>query len=276
MPRRFAFVALCLRSRRWPPCCTPRRPTPRRQGQEPAGRRRPPPPAARTSKRSSASWPPAASTSSASEASRAHYISTGDIERARWAEDELLQFHRVSKQAFRLELDVPPPTLQAAYNIPEANELYTPGDDLQGQGLGHRLHRQPAAGRAAAAADAVRPSAERQDQRRRLPARRHLREQGVQAVRPGRPLLRALLPVEPQDAVRRPPAGGPPLRAQRRRTQPRHRHLPRHRQPRDRPQAHRGGATNGWRPSAPGSEREPAASASERPSSWRSARARGW
>src|SRR5271154_3773158 len=46
------------------------------------------------------------------ESLRAHYISTGDIERARWAEDELLQFHRVSKQAFRMELDVPPPTLQ--------------------------------------------------------------------------------------------------------------------------------------------------------------------
>ena len=44
-------------------------------------------------------------------------------------------------------------------------------------------------------------------------------------------LLRALFPVEPQDAVRRPPTGGPPLRAQQRRTQPRHRHLPRHRQP---------------------------------------------
>jgi tetratricopeptide (TPR) repeat protein len=58
------------------------------------------------------------------EALRAHYIATGDIERARWAEDELLQYHRITKQAFRLELDVPPPTLQANYNIPEANELY--------------------------------------------------------------------------------------------------------------------------------------------------------
>ena len=54
---------------------------------------------------------------------RAHYM-TYDMERARWAEEELRQFHRISKQAYRLELDVPPPTLQAAYNIPEANELY--------------------------------------------------------------------------------------------------------------------------------------------------------
>jgi tetratricopeptide (TPR) repeat protein len=58
------------------------------------------------------------------EGLRAHYIGTGDIERARWAEEELIQFHRIPKHAFRLELDVPPPTLQANYNIPEANELY--------------------------------------------------------------------------------------------------------------------------------------------------------
>lgn len=55
---------------------------------------------------------------------RALYVSTGDVERAQWAEEELRQYHRIPKQAFRLELDVPPPTLQAAYNIPEANELY--------------------------------------------------------------------------------------------------------------------------------------------------------
>jgi hypothetical protein len=55
---------------------------------------------------------------------RLHYITTGDIERTKWAEDELVQFHRINKQAFRLELDVPPPTLQAGYNIKEANELY--------------------------------------------------------------------------------------------------------------------------------------------------------
>jgi hypothetical protein len=55
---------------------------------------------------------------------RLYYVNAGDTERARWAEDELRQFHRILKQAYRLELDVPPPTLQAAYNIPEANELY--------------------------------------------------------------------------------------------------------------------------------------------------------
>ncbi|MGH7172681.1 MAG: tetratricopeptide repeat protein [Gemmataceae bacterium] len=58
------------------------------------------------------------------EGLRAHYIGTGDVERARWAEEELIQFHRINKYPFRLELVVPPPTLQGKYNIPEANELY--------------------------------------------------------------------------------------------------------------------------------------------------------
>jgi hypothetical protein len=55
---------------------------------------------------------------------RAHYISVGDRKRAGWAEDELKEYHRIAKQAYRLELDVPPPTLKAASNIPEANDLY--------------------------------------------------------------------------------------------------------------------------------------------------------
>jgi hypothetical protein len=55
---------------------------------------------------------------------RTHYITVGDVERAKWAEEELIQYHRIAKQAYRLELDVPPPTLQASYNIPEANDLY--------------------------------------------------------------------------------------------------------------------------------------------------------
>jgi tetratricopeptide (TPR) repeat protein len=57
------------------------------------------------------------------EGLRAHYIATGDMDKARWAEEELLQFHRIPKRAFRLELDVPPPTLKGSYNIPEANDL---------------------------------------------------------------------------------------------------------------------------------------------------------
>jgi len=55
---------------------------------------------------------------------RSHYLATGDLERAKWAEEELINFHRIPKQAFRLDLDVPPPLLKAEQNIPEANELY--------------------------------------------------------------------------------------------------------------------------------------------------------
>jgi TolA-binding protein len=67
---------------------------------------------------------------------RAHYLAVGDLERAGWAEEELRQFHRIQKQAYRLELDVPPPTLQAAYNIPEANELYRRAMTYKDKGWG--------------------------------------------------------------------------------------------------------------------------------------------
>ena len=59
------------------------------------------------------------------ETLRLHYIQAGDVERAKWAEEELIQFHRINKQAYVLDLDVPPPGLKASKNIPEANTLYT-------------------------------------------------------------------------------------------------------------------------------------------------------
>ena len=58
------------------------------------------------------------------EAIRAYYIGIGDVEKARWAEEELKQYHRINKYPFRLDLVVPPPTLPGDKNIPEANELY--------------------------------------------------------------------------------------------------------------------------------------------------------
>lgn len=67
---------------------------------------------------------------------RAHYLKVADIERARWAEDELLQFHRIPKNAFRLDLDVPPPNLRAAANIAEANQLYMAALEFKGRGWG--------------------------------------------------------------------------------------------------------------------------------------------
>ncbi|MBY0521862.1 MAG: hypothetical protein K2R98_00600 [Gemmataceae bacterium] len=71
------------------------------------------------------------------EALRAHYQSTGDVEKTRWAEEELRQYHRISKHAYSLELDVPPPTLQAAQNIPEANELYRRALTYKDKGWGN-------------------------------------------------------------------------------------------------------------------------------------------
>ncbi len=66
----------------------------------------------------------------------AHYISVGDLERARWAEEELRQYHRMAKQAYRLDMDVPAPTLKAEYNIPEANELYRRAMAFKDRGWG--------------------------------------------------------------------------------------------------------------------------------------------
>src|SRR5262245_63923097 len=58
------------------------------------------------------------------ESLRQHYMAVGDIERSKWVEDELKQYHRIVKYAYRLDIDVPVPTLQAKNNIPEANELF--------------------------------------------------------------------------------------------------------------------------------------------------------
>src|SRR5262249_11009913 len=67
---------------------------------------------------------------------RKHYLAVGDIEHARWAEDELIEYHRIVKQAYNLGLDVPPPTLQGTYNSPEANELYRRAMTYKDKGWG--------------------------------------------------------------------------------------------------------------------------------------------
>jgi TolA-binding protein len=67
---------------------------------------------------------------------RTHYINVGDLERAKWAEEELIQYHRIPKQAFRLDLDVPPSTLKGTVNIPAANKLYTKALSYKGKGWG--------------------------------------------------------------------------------------------------------------------------------------------
>jgi len=68
------------------------------------------------------------------ETLRLHYIQAGDIERAKWAEEELRQYHRISKPAYRLELDVPPPTLAGLTNVPEANKMFTRAMEYKDKG----------------------------------------------------------------------------------------------------------------------------------------------
>src|SRR6516162_1986699 len=70
------------------------------------------------------------------EGLRAHYISVNDTERARWAEEELREFHRINKQAYNLDLDVPPPTLKSDRNVQEANELYKRAMSFKEKGWG--------------------------------------------------------------------------------------------------------------------------------------------
>jgi TolA-binding protein len=67
---------------------------------------------------------------------RAQYISVGDAEHAKWAEEELREYHRINHQAYRLDLDVPPPTLHASANFPEANKLMTRAKDYKDKGTG--------------------------------------------------------------------------------------------------------------------------------------------
>lgn len=68
---------------------------------------------------------------------RAWYMANGDLEKARWAEEELRQYHRIPKQAFRLDLDVPAETLQAKENVPEANDLYRRAMEYKNKGWGN-------------------------------------------------------------------------------------------------------------------------------------------
>jgi len=70
---------------------------------------------------------------------RAQYLRTGDFERVRWVEEELLAYHRISKRAYRLDLDVPPPTLLPNQNIPEANELFRRALAFKSKGWGSEL-----------------------------------------------------------------------------------------------------------------------------------------
>jgi len=67
---------------------------------------------------------------------RNYYLAAGDLERAHYAEEELKQFHRIIKNPYRLELDVPPADLKAAINVPDANELYRRAMSYKDKGWG--------------------------------------------------------------------------------------------------------------------------------------------
>jgi TolA-binding protein len=64
------------------------------------------------------------------------YIQTGDLERARWAEEELLQYHRINKQAFLLHLDVPNQSFRPTEEKPEATRLYREAMKYKDKGYG--------------------------------------------------------------------------------------------------------------------------------------------
>jgi TolA-binding protein len=66
---------------------------------------------------------------------RQHYVATHDVEKAKWAEEELKSYHRVMKYSYRLDVkDVPPPTLQPKQNVVEANTLFRRAVEFQAKG----------------------------------------------------------------------------------------------------------------------------------------------
>ncbi len=66
-----------------------------------------------------------------------HYARIGDKERARWVEEELKAYHLMNKPSYRLDIqDVPPATLEAKVNRPEANNLFRIAKDYKGKGTG--------------------------------------------------------------------------------------------------------------------------------------------
>ena len=65
-----------------------------------------------------------------------HYHQVNDKERERWAKEELVSFHRIPKNAFILDLDVPPPNLSGNTNVTEANKLFTWAMQFKDKGIG--------------------------------------------------------------------------------------------------------------------------------------------
>jgi tetratricopeptide (TPR) repeat protein len=66
----------------------------------------------------------------------AYYDSTNDTERRKWAEIELLHFHRSPQPAYIIDLDVAGPGLRPEQNVPAANDLYRRAVTYKGRGFG--------------------------------------------------------------------------------------------------------------------------------------------
>lgn len=68
---------------------------------------------------------------------RQHYLAVNELEKAKWAEDELKSYHRMMKYSYRLDVkDVPPPTLQPKQNVVEANNLFRRAIEYKNKGVG--------------------------------------------------------------------------------------------------------------------------------------------
>jgi TolA-binding protein len=65
----------------------------------------------------------------------AYYDSTADAERRKWAETELVNYHRVPQPAYIIDLDVAGPGLKPDQNVPAANELYRKAIAYKGKGF---------------------------------------------------------------------------------------------------------------------------------------------
>jgi TolA-binding protein len=70
---------------------------------------------------------------------RTYYEASGDSENLRWAEDELKQFHRVTKPAYVIDLDIAGPGLRPDQNVPAANEVYRRAMQFKDKGFGTEL-----------------------------------------------------------------------------------------------------------------------------------------
>jgi eukaryotic-like serine/threonine-protein kinase len=68
---------------------------------------------------------------------RFFYIAQDNMDNAALAEEELLYFHRGPKHPYRLEIDVPPPTLRGVLDIPAVNQMYVQALAYKGRGVGN-------------------------------------------------------------------------------------------------------------------------------------------